>query len=604
MTSVKRKHDFKRLGILYTIALLGIAGSVIVTQLFTQRYLRRQESDSRVVNLAGRQRMLSQQISKLALQLNTTADTQSRRKYAQQLQTALTDWQVSHEGLQHGSDSLGIRRENSAPVDTLFQQIAPAYRAMQAAARRLSQEAQLSETTTELQPYVDTILANEERFLVLMDEIVFRYDAEASARVVALRTIELLLLFASLAIISLELFFIFRPTVRRIRQTVGDLTASEQTAQSMAREMSVLYRSLEDSYQELATVHVQEVPPTVYAKTDQQGHFTHTSDGFHQVLEYDLSEKTSSLFDWLEQEGYAADHVRSIERLTIQHGELWNGEVKATSESGDFVWLRMSIIPTLDEAQEVAGLSIVCADQTERKEAEVRSREITHDRIEKKLKEQRFRSLLILEGQEEERRRISRDIHDGIGQLLTGLKLKIEAIDLAPDLPTRGSKVAAARSLLDHVIREVRRISFNLNPSALADYGLVPVTKRFCGQAAKLSEKNVVFENQTGFISRMDKKVETHLYRIIQEGVNNAIKYAQASEIRVVFNHNSQYLNVDIVDDGIGFQVSDAYPPPESTQGTGLGLFNVRERASFINGAFTIRSSPGEGTILNIHLPI
>lgn len=604
MTSVKRKHDFKRLGILYTLALLGIAGSVVISQLFTQRYLRRQESDSRVVNLAGRQRMLSQQISKLALQLNATPDLQSRLQYAQQLHTALTNWEASHEGLQHGSDSLGIRPENSAPVDSLFQKIAPAYQAMQAAARRLVTETQSAETTADLLPYVNTILAHEEQFLVLMDEIVFRYDAEASARVVELRSIELLLLLASLAIISLELFFIFRPTVRHIRQTVGDLTASEQTAQSMAREMGVLYHSLEDSYQELAAAKVQEETPTVYAKTDAQGYFTYTSDTFHQVLEYDLSEHVTNLFEWLKQVGYAADHVRSIERVTTDQGQLWNGEVKATSESGDFVWLHMNLVPTLDEAQRVTGLNVICTDQTERKEAEVRSQEITHDRIEKKLKEQRFRSLLILEGQEEERRRISRDIHDGIGQLLTALKLKIEAIDLAPDLPSRGSKVAAARRLLDHVIREVRRISFNLNPSALADYGLVPVTKRFCAQAAKLSEKNVVFENQTGFISRMDKKVETHLYRIVQEGVNNAIKYAQASEIRVVFSHNPQYLNIDIVDDGIGFEEPTSYPPPESVQGSGLGLFNVRERVSFINGTLTIRSSPGQGTTLNVHLPI
>lgn len=605
MTRSERKHNFERLGILYALALLSIAAAIIVSQVFTQQYLSHQESDSRVINLAGRQRMLSQQISKLALQIGQDSSANLRQQYAERLESALTRWEESHEGLQHGSDRLGIRRENSAVVDSMFRQIEPNYQALRDAAQQLIFTTQNS--TDRLprsgQLAIDTILAHESPFLQTMDDIVFRYDAEARERVLQLRQIELMLLGLSLIVILLELLFIFWPTVQQIRKTIHQMTESEQTAQELAYEIGVLYNSLENSYQELATVRVEESLPRVYAQVDQHGCFTYVSDAFCQVLEYNLALSHSNLFRWLEQEGYASDHVESIARMA-QQGQCWNGEVKALSESGDFVWLDMNIVPTLNENHQVVSCQVVCTDKTERKEAEVRSHEITRDKIEEKLKEQRFRSILILEGQEEERRRISRDIHDGIGQLLTALKFKIEAIDLAPDFPARERKVAAARSMLNQVIREVRRVSFNLNPSALTDYGIVPVTKRFCSEAGRLSDKQVAFENRTGFINRMDKKVETHLYRIIQEGVNNAIKYSQAQEIKVTFSHNSRYLNVDITDDGVGFEHAARQLRPEPINGSGFGIFNMRERASFINGTLTIDSAPGRGTTVNIHIPI
>lgn len=602
MNRPERKQNFERLGILYALALLSIAAIVIASQLFVQTHLERQETDSQVINLAGRQRMLSQQVSKLALQI-AEAEDDRRQTLAQELQSVVNRWTYTHEALRYGSDSLNIPQENSPAVDAMFRQMEPAYQAMRRAAQLLAVRVAASAPPVVWQTHVDTILTNESRFLTLMDDIVFRYDAEARQRVIRLRRIELVLLGVSLLIILLELFFIFRPTAQQIRTTVSELTQSEQTARSMAREISVLYSSLENSYQELATVQTEEVPAQVYAKTNQEGQFTYVSDSFQEVLEYDPSVTTANLFGWLEQQGYAADHVQVIAQL-VQKGELWNGEVKAVTDSGDFVWLDMNILPVLDGAQQTTSFSVVCTDKTERKEAETRSHEMIRDRIEKKLKEQRFRSILILEGQEEERRRISRDMHDGIGQLLTALKFKIEAIDLAPDLPTRESKIDAARQMLNQVIKEVRRVSFNLNPSALTDYGIVPVIKRFCAEASRLSEKNVIFDNQTGFINRMDKSIETHLYRIIQEGVNNAIKYSQAEEIKVIFNHNSQYLNVDVVDNGVGFDYVASRVPHSSANGSGLGLFNMQERASFINGTLTIDAAPNQGTTVNIHLPI
>ena len=602
MTTVHQSR-FERLGILYAIALFSIAAAMALSQWYLQGYISEQENNTRIVNLAGRQRMLSQKISKAALQLGNATDPTQRTAFVEELEGAMQRWTTSHEILLHNNGVLGVTRPESSTVDSLYQVLTPSYTAMVRHTQDLLASAEQSPTaSSEWQPAIDGILAHESDFLTTMDAIVLEYETEARNRIRYLKNIELVLLGIALIIILFELLFIFRPTVRRIRSAMDELLRSEKLAKEMARELGVLYESLENSYQDLAEVQAEEVPPMLYAKTNQHGEIFYVSENLTDALEYNIQRAFSNLFEWLEQQGYGPEQVRNIQR-TVCSGQPWRGEVKAVSESGDFIWLDTYLVPVLDEQQCVETLQVICTDQTERKEAHARSHEITRDKIEEKLKEQRFRSILILEGQEEERKRISRDIHDGIGQLLTALKYKIEAINLAPGMPEREGKVEETKELLGQVIREVRRVSFNLNPSALSDYGIVPVAKRFCNEVSRMSDKEVLFENTTGFINRLDKNVETNLYRIVQEAVNNAIKYSSAKIIRVVFSHTAHYLNVSVSDDGAGFDYKK-YEKHENIQGSGLGIFNMRERASFINADFTIQSMEGKGTHINVQLPI
>src|SRR5690606_14170586 len=112
----------------------------------------------------------------------------------------------------------------------------------------------------------------------------------------------------------------------------------------------------------------------------------------------------------------------------VSDGKSWNGDIKAINGEGAFVWLKLNVVPTLNEKREVDSVMVIGCDETEKKEAEAMSREINKERVEKKVKEKQFRSALILEGQEEERKRISRDMHDGVGQLLSALKFNLEGI--------------------------------------------------------------------------------------------------------------------------------------------------------------------------------
>ena len=599
-----KKYSFKRIGILYVLALSGIAIAIIASQALVQSYISKQEYDSRVINLAGRQRMLSQKISKLALQIGSAESLAQQRTLASSLEEALSLWTQSHQGLLHGDEEMGVNGEKSQTVDSMYQEIAPYYTAIVNSAQVLLQllEQQANPSLSQLQPPIHTLLANEQQFLEGMDLIVFQYDHEARLKVIQLRQIEFVLLFISLAIIIFELLFIFRPIARKIGNTMEELVNSENLARSMAKEVGILYSSLEKSYQELADVQVETEQPAVYAKTDASGNFIHYSDKFCKIMDGTPDELPQNLFKWLEAEGYGADHLANIQKM-VAHGDAWYGEVKVTSCEGDFLWFNMSVVPVLNSNKEIEELMIVCANVTDKKEAEAKSHEINREKIEKKVKEQRFRSILILEGQEEERKRISRDIHDGIGQMLTAMKFKLEAATLSTNETSREKILGETKNILQQLIREVRRVSFNLTPSTLSDYGIVATVKKLCAELNQLSDKAVIFENRTGFLNRLENSVETNLYRIIQEAVNNAIKYSEASTIQVVFDHNADYLNVEISDDGKGFAYQ-RFLENGHFSATGHGIFNMKERTSFINGSFNLESEKGKGTKINISLPL
>src|SRR5690554_3590796 len=589
----KENPKFEKLGRYYLIALCAIAMAIVLSQVLVQKFISDQESDSELVNLSGRQRMLSQKISKSALLMGTLTTQDERASLLDDFQNSLLTWRQSHQWLQ--------KQTNSKTITDLFSQINPLHQEMADAADRIVVALRgRSKISPDIKKNIDTIILYEGRFLESMDAIVNQFDEEARSKVNNLKNISVFLTVVSLGIILFEIFFVFFPSARSIRKTVQKLSASQEKSKAMTLELSALYSSLEQAYQDLLEVDVVVEDFTVYAKCDLAGNFLDFSNRFERVMEFE-EPKPTNFFDWLNEQGYDQEYLQSIRGLVLS-GKSWNGELKVVNTSGDFIWLKINIIPTMDELGEVETLMIIGTDETEKKEAEAISREINKERIEKKVKEQQFRSALILEGQEEERKRISRDMHDGVGQLLSAMKFNLEGIQTV-STATEKEKLETSRELLKKVIREVRRISFNLTPSALSDYGIVPVLNKFSREITKIADLQVTFENRTGFLSRLEGKVENNLYRIVQEGVNNAIKYSQAKEVKIILSHNSQYLHLEISDDGVGFDMGELESKGHFSA-SGHGIFNIRERANFINSQCAITSLKDKGTTISIQVPL
>ncbi len=201
----------------------------------------------------------------------------------------------------------------------------------------------------------------------------------------------------------------------------------------------------------------------------------------------------------------------------------------------------------------------------------------------------------LLDGQEKERGRISREIHDGIGQMLTAVKLVLNSIKGQDELKIELKK------MVDDTISEARRISFNLMPSVLVNFGWIPSVKILCENTEKYGGPKINYsieEDESLNNISFDKAV--NLYRLIQEALNNILKHANAKNIFIKIENNSQLINVSVEDDGDGFEISNS----EGKINTGKGLSSMYQRAELNGGKCTIESKPGKGTKINIVIPL
>ncbi|UOR11663.1 sensor histidine kinase [Halobacillus amylolyticus] len=247
---------------------------------------------------------------------------------------------------------------------------------------------------------------------------------------------------------------------------------------------------------------------------------------------------------------------------------------------------------TIQRAEALAGkISIVLNYLTE---------DFKHvsDALESAKEKQEF-GLQIIEAQEEERRRLSREIHDGPAQMLANVMLRSDLVERT--FNERGinealSEMKNVRKLVRSALYEVRRIIYDLRPMALDDLGLVPTLKKYLATTEEYNNIKISF-TLIGEERRLEGKYEVALFRLIQEAVQNAVKHAEPSVIQVAFEMKPQNTNILIKDDGKGFD-------PNIKKEKSFGLMGMRERVDMVNGDLNIDSSPGEGTIVTIRIPI
>jgi signal transduction histidine kinase len=200
----------------------------------------------------------------------------------------------------------------------------------------------------------------------------------------------------------------------------------------------------------------------------------------------------------------------------------------------------------------------------------------------------------VLQGQEEERSRLARDLHDGVGGLLSGIKLSLAGMKGNVYLPEQSAQSLSNVILqLDHSISELRRVSHNMMPEALIRYGLREALENYCANI-NISGAIKVQLQTYGMDQRLEQSVEIVLYRIVQELLNNVVRHARATQVLVQLIRKQDRFSLTVEDDGIGFdnQLANA--------GAGAGMANIRARAEYLGGTVDIHSAPGQGTSVNV----
>ncbi|WKX77898.1 PAS domain-containing sensor histidine kinase [Zobellia laminariae] len=583
----------------YLWALAGIAVTIIISQILIQLHLNSQLSDSRVINVAGFQRAYSQKLTKELLLIKSDFLKAEIAPKIKELSKTISIWKHSHIALQNGDEDKGLPNEDDTEILELFNTLEPHHSAMvQAAETIITSYHNNSLTEANLEQNVAVVLQNENRFLQLMDDIVNQYDERSKTKLKNLKQKEYILLCISLLILLLEIVFIFKPLSLQIRKTIGNLMQNQVNSDARAKEVQQLYSEKEKSLQELQELNFVIDNAALFASARKDGSIVFISKKFLGLLGITENQLNKPLAEILTTDSGQQEYLREVLKGNRKN-VIRTEEIKITTLEGKDFWLDMSIVP-MHQSSRQQSILILCSDITERKENSIKVEQLTKQNFEERMLQKKVQASQIVEGQEEERKRIAKDIHDGIGQMLTALKFNIESID--PENKDKTiEKIAYLKTLTSDLIKGVRTATFNLTPPELSDHGIFPALQKMTVELSKLTGKTILFDNKTDEHIRFDSLAETNVYRVVQEAVNNAIKYAEASYILVTINYKNDILSVVIDDDGKGFDESILGQVPKNNSEGGMGLFFMKERIDYINGRLFINSILGEGTRVTIN---
>jgi PAS domain S-box-containing protein len=315
------------------------------------------------------------------------------------------------------------------------------------------------------------------------------------------------------------------------------------------------------------------------ALTDEQGKYLYVSDTFKQAFGYSPFEMLSTnCFDYI--------HPDDLPRILEQFKDLLEGKkihvppYRFRNAAGDWLWMEAIVTNQLNHP-DIRGVVVSVRDIHQKFNSEQQAKEI---------------QLLeaVIEGEEKERSRLARELHDGISGMLVAAKLHFntlkEKVPQLADIP----EYQHGLSLLDTAVIQVRQTSHNLMPEVLLENGLVKALDRYCSTISNDQLRvNFLALNE---IERYSANFELAIYRITQELINNIIKHAKATRVFVQFSQYNNLLSLTIEDNGIGFS--------EKSADNGMGLKSIRKRVAAMKGNMDLHSTIGQGTSICLEFSI
>ena len=376
-------------------------------------------------------------------------------------------------------------------------------------------------------------------------------------------------------------------TASPIKGPDGEILGAIETLQDITerKRAEEALRGSEEKYRSL----ISNIPDVAWT-SDENCRIVFISPNIERITGY-TQEEEYQVGDWMKWFDRLhpddVEHAKAVFREFIKGGKPYDIEYRLKRKDGRWVWINERSLGTYAKDGKLYADGLI-SDVTERKRAEENLRYYLQE---------------ITRAQEEERKRIARELHDSTAQTLIALLHQLENLlgDKAA-LPVREAKALwAFYEQIRDVLREVRRFSRDLRPSILDDLGLLPALEWVTGELNRAYGIKTTL-NVVGSERRFSPEAELLLFRIVQETLRNVAKHAQASRAEVKFAFSKQKIQVTISDDGIGFQ------PPESLgellQAGKLGLAGMEERIRLLNGSMSIESKRGKGTKVMIEVPI
>lgn len=315
---------------------------------------------------------------------------------------------------------------------------------------------------------------------------------------------------------------------------------------------------------------------------DEKYHVTYLNPKAQQLSGWGADDIVNkNLFDFIVMKDAGGDMVNPL-HCSLNEGKtnsFSNETILISKEGVEYPVGEGSLSPMIDTSGNCIGMVMIFKDLSEKK---------AHQKLIREFEIKRLAALI--EGQEAERSRVAKDLHDGLGQVLTAIKINLNLAN--------GFDSAKLNTLVEEAIQESVRISENLLPAKLKDFGLATCLKSLCTQLNEVSDVTINFESLTTEPD-LNQVKKTNLYRIAQEAISNAIKHANAQTITVQLNEIDGFMQLTIEDDGRGFITTN---PVDNSQHHGLA--NMRERTEILGGKLTIESDEARGTLIVVETPI
>jgi PAS domain S-box-containing protein len=320
--------------------------------------------------------------------------------------------------------------------------------------------------------------------------------------------------------------------------------------------------------------------------TDRKGRIIYVNPSFLKIFGYN---DKSEVLDKNATDLFTKEEVKRISDVEdiIDESKGEKGEFYARHRDGTVFPVEVSASNVTDTMGNVMGRIASFIDITDRKQLEKGLRD-----SENKL---RHLSQRILDAQEEERKLIAHELHDGLGATLTNIKYSLE--QRVEDHPEEKESLDQAISMVQNAIKDTSRISRSLRPSILDDMGVIPAIRWFCrgfqeGNTGTAVETQLEIQEE-----EVREPLKLVIYRIVQEALNNIAKHSGAQRATVALRKTGYKLELTIEDNGEGFDSQEAGD-------TGMGLTSMRERTQFSGGLFSVRSSVGKGTTIRAIWPL
>jgi PAS domain S-box-containing protein len=398
--------------------------------------------------------------------------------------------------------------------------------------------------------------------------------------------------FAELYRTTRQLESLNRELEQRVLERTDELASKAELLQRLNTELTRKNQELD------AILHTA---PDIIFSRQADGSRDYVSDRFYEYT--GASTGSANGFGWLDYV-HPEDKDQAMEEWMrcVQSGANYQAEYRLRSTSGTYKWFRARAVPIHDDKGEIVKWYGTCSDIHDSKvlEQSIRDNATELEKlVDRRTDELRRLSIRLMTAQDQERRRIARDLHDGLGQELAVAKILLDRMAQEVPSPRAHETSAQASNIVERAIQEVRTMSHLLHPPLLDEVGLVSALMWYVEGLTKRSGIKTFLDVRPTEFPRPAAEVETAIFRIIQEALTNVFRHSEAHKVWISLAQSNGTISVAVRDDGKGIDTDIAALRPESV---GIGLGGMKQRARELGGELRLTNT-APGTLLELTIP-